>query len=418
MCNSMKYLCLIGSVLSMPHLLGAETLTLEDAVTRALTNHPLVDIQQYEIEKAQGVQQTASQWPNPTLGYRREDLRDNGLESGEWIAGIGIPLGRLWTRGAQIKAAQAEIQVASVEAIQTRQTLRYAVQQAYVNTYFAQQHHQIWQTVSAQFAEATRIGEVRFAEGDIGHYEQQRLALEARQYQQREALAHVRWTQHRQRLVLLFTPQKVHTDYDLAPVRFDTSRVADLPLLERQALKNRGDVLRAQAEYRARSAEKKAARRQLWPESELFIGYKEQRDNFQGIAAELSLELPFFDREQGEIRRAEAAAQQQRRRVEWLEQQALQEVRQAHARYRLYREQIKGMGDAQPPEHMLDIARYAYGEGEMNLVEWMDAVRAYGENFDLRFALMENYQLSLFELEQATGTPLVIPERAQDEGIR
>jgi hypothetical protein len=61
-------------------------------------------------------------------------------------------------------------------------------------------------------------------------------------------------------------------------------------------------------------------------------------------------------------------------------------------------------------EQMLDIARYAYGEGEMSLVAWIDAIRAYGETFTLRFELLEQYQLSLFELEQATGTALVYPE--------
>jgi hypothetical protein len=43
-------------------------------------------------------------------------------------------------------------------------------------------------------------------------------------------------------------------------------------------------------------------------------------------------------------------------------------------------------------------------------VEWIDAIRAYGETFVFRFELMEQYQLSLFELERATATALVYPE--------
>ena len=88
----------------------------------------------------------------------------------------------------------------------------------------------------------------------------------------------------------------------------------------------------------------------------------------------------------------------------------MQEVRQAYARYRLYREQVNRIDRDQAPEQMLEIARYAYGEGEMSLVEWIDAIRAYGETFVLRFELMEQYQLSLFELERATATALVYPE--------
>ena len=186
--------------------------------------------------------------------------------------------------------------------------------------------------------------------------------------------------------------------------------MVDLPSLEKQAVKNRVDVLLAQAESRVREAEQRVARRRKWPETQLFVGYKEQTDNFRGVAAELSLDLPFFDRQQGEIRYTEAAVRQQQRRSEWQELQVLQEVRQAYARYRLYREYVSSLSQDQAPEQMLEIARYAYGEGEMSLVEWIDAIRAYGETFALRFELMEQYQLSLFELEQATGTALGYPE--------
>jgi cobalt-zinc-cadmium efflux system outer membrane protein len=410
MYNTMTYVCLLGIVLCTPHALRAETLTLEDALTQVLANHPQIDIQQYEIEKAQGQRQTASQWPNPTLDYRREDLRNKGLENGEWTAGMGVPLNKLWTRGARIGAAEAQLQMALLHTIQTRNTLRFAVQKAYVQSYFAQQRQQVWSRVSTLFDEATRIGQVRLAEGDIGHYEQQRLVLEARQYDQREAIARVRWTQYQQRLVLLLATPSGHTSYDLAPVVADSALVIDLSLLEKQALKNRADVLLAQAEYHVRKAEQRVAQRGRWPETQLFVGYKKQTDDFQGVAAELSLELPFFDRRQGEIRRTKAVAQQQIRRAEWQEQQALQEVRQAYARYRLYREQVDHIDRDQMSEQMLDIARYAYGEGEMSLVAWIDAIRAYGETFTLRFELLEQYQLSLFELVQATGTALVYPE--------
>ena len=59
MCNTMKYLCLLGIALCMPHALRAETLTLQEALTRVLADHPLIAIQQYEAEKVQGQWQTA-----------------------------------------------------------------------------------------------------------------------------------------------------------------------------------------------------------------------------------------------------------------------------------------------------------------------------------------------------------------------
>ena len=410
MFNSMKYLYPIGIVLLISHATWAETLMLGDAISRVLERHPSLDIQQYETEKSQGQRQTASQWPNPTLAYSREDRRDNGMKSGEWTAGMGVPLNELWMRGARLGAAEAQLEMASLNAIQIRNTLRFAVQEAFVRTYFAEKQKRIWHKVSTLFAEATRIGQVRFAEGDIGHYEQQRLALEARQFQQREAFARMRWLQHQQRLALLLDPENGDATFDLVPVSSDSARVLDLSTLEKQALENRAEILLARAQYRLREAELRAAKRQKWPDTHLFVGYKEQTDDFRGITAELSLELPFFDRQQGEIRRTDAAVRQQMRRAEWQEQQTLQEVRQAYARYRLYREQVDSIDMDPAPDQLLEIARYAYSEGEMSLVEWIDAIRAFGESFVLRFDLMEQYQLSLFELERATGTALIYPE--------
>ncbi len=407
MYNLTKYLYLIGLALLVPHALWAETLQLEDVIASVLERHPSLDIQQYEIEKAQGLRRSASQWPNPTFDYRREDLRNKGLESSEWIAGMGISLNKLWMRGVRTKAADAQLHIMSLNSMQVRNALRFVVQETYVKTYFAEERQRIWHTVSALFVEATRIGQVRFTEGDIGHYEQQRLALEARQFHQREALARARWIEQQQHLALLLGSGDSDASYELAPVVPDLSRVMDLPSLEKQALKNRVDVLLAQAESSARQTEQRVARRRQWPATQFFVGYKEQTDNFRGVVAELSLDLPFFNRQQGEIHYAKAATQQQKRRSEWQELQVLQEVRQAYARYRLYREHVSSINEDQAPEQMLEIARYAYEEGEMSLVEWIDAIRAYGETFALRFELMEQYQLSLFELEQATGTPLV-----------
>ena len=51
----------------------------------------------------------------------------------------------------------------------------------------------------------------------------------------------------------------------------------------------------------------------------------------------------------------------------------------------------------------------------MTLVEWIDAIRAYSDVHDLKFEAMEQYQLSLFELERATGIALLHPEIARDE---
>ena len=359
MCNFTKYLRVLGYAFLVPNALAAETLTLEAALERVLARHPLRVIQQYEIEMARGDRQSASRWPNPDLDYRREDLTNNGLETGEWTAGIGMSLSGLWTRGSRIEAADVQLRIASLNTIETRNALRQSVQEAFARTYFAGQRQRIWRAVSGLLVEATRIGRERLAEGDISHYEHQRLALEARQYHQRETLASARWTLERQRLALLLDPESGQLPDDLAPFEPDTSLTFALSSLQKQALEKRPDLLIARAELSARQAERSTAHRELWPEPRMFLGLKEQSDEYRGLAAEIALELPVFDRQQGERRRARAATRQQQLRVAWKEQQALQQVAQTHARYVLYHDQMRDIGRDSGPERMLEMARHA-----------------------------------------------------------
>ena len=401
------YLCLIGSTLLVPQRTVAEPLTLNAAIDRVLTHHPTVGIQQYDIEAAKGHHKTAAQWPNPTLDYSREDLSDNGVESGEWIAGVDIPLMGLWRRGARMDAAQARVEEAAWQASRLRTDLRFAVQQRYVEAYFAAQQHRAWQKTHALFVEVARIARTRLEEGDISAYEQQRLSLEARHFQLREAEARLHLKQAQRRLAFLLNDALIDSVYELTTAFPSTLPSMGRADFESKALEHRAEVHIAQAGYRAVQADHRAIRRQRWPAAHLFIGYKEQQDEFRGTAAQVRVELPLFDRKQGALQRTEATTKQQALRTEWVEKQVRQEVRDAYEQCRFYQEQLAHLGTDQAWQALLATARYAYAEGEMSLIEWIDAIRTASEAVAVRYDLLEQYQLSLFALEQTTGTVLI-----------
>ena len=106
------------------------------------------------------------------------------------------------------------------------------------------------------------------------------------------------------------------------------------------------------------------------------------------------------------VRSARAAHEQQLLTTDLLEKQIVLEVRQAYDRYRLYRELLESRA-AEQPESVLQIAQFSYAEGEMQLIELLDGVRAYSEAFQTHFDLLLQYQLSVFELEKAAATSTV-----------
>jgi cobalt-zinc-cadmium efflux system outer membrane protein len=131
-------------------------------------------------------------------------------------------------------------------------------------------------------------------------------------------------------------------------------------------------------------------------------------DGFRGAVVQVSLGLPLFNRNQGEVMSAGAAVLQQGLSVDLMAKQVALEVRQAYDRYRLYRDQAETFlkGSSQPPGQVLEVAQFSYAEGEMSLVELLDGVRAYSEAFQATNDLLLKYHLSIFELEKAVATPI------------
>lgn len=395
--------------LATPVDLGAETLTLQEAVDRALTHHPSLQIQRWAVKEAEGQRRSAGQWPNPSGVYAREDLRYRGQEGGEWTAALSLPLGFLWTRRPQVAAASARLESAHQTLAQVKNQLRFAVQQTFVEVFCATQAYRSWQQTTALFHQAAQVSAERLAEGDVGGYEQQRLDLEARQYQQREGEAYLAMVESRQHLALLLGPETDPTTFEVAGTFPSPAPEVSVAELTARSLSQRPDLQAARAQLNAAQAEVQAAHRQALPPARLSAGYKQQEDRFSGVVTQLEMELPLFDRAQGEILGARARLEQQQMAVALLERQITQEVQQSYRRAQLYRDQLTALDAAEAPslDALLETAQYSYAEGEMDLVGLLDGVRAYSAGVQARYELLRQYQLSLYEMELSTGIPLL-----------
>jgi cobalt-zinc-cadmium efflux system outer membrane protein len=176
-------------------------------------------------------------------------------------------------------------------------------------------------------------------------------------------------------------------------------------------LQQRPELRRWQSAVEAQQAARRAARQEAWPDPSVTAGYKRQSDGFEGAFLGIGIPLPLFDRNRGaaeaEAERLDAARTQQslaRREIR-------NEVRQAHAAYTSARRQsqllsdelLRGSGD------LLRIAQTSYDEGEMSLVELLDAADAYRDarlrSVDLRVDLWTRY----FSLLRAMGQPINLP---------
>lgn len=413
------------SIVAIPQeMKSAQTLTLQQAIERALANYPALQIQRYAIEQALGQKTTAGLLPNPVLSYYREDLKLGGLKGGEEIFSASLPLNFLWNRWSQVNAADAQAEAENLSLANVQRLVKFEVQKAFVECYYAAQSYQAWQKAATVFQQAAIAGTIRLTDGDISGYEQQRIALEHQRYQKASVEAQAEFINSQRRLAFLLDPAQSEALFEPTGVKSDfrnedfqdkdgrrespTSPASEINLekLLAQAMQNRPDLQAARAILRSRQAALRAAKWQQLPVASVSAGYKKQVDDFKGAVVQVNLGFPLFDRNQGAVRSARAAHEQQITATELLEKQVALEVRQAYDRYRLYRELLEARY-SQQPESLLQIAQFSYAEGEMSLVELLDGVRAYSEAFQTHYDLLLKYQLSIFGLEKATATSII-----------
>jgi len=147
-----------------------------------------------------------------------------------------------------------------------------------------------------------------------------------------------------------------------------------------QALSRRGDLLALRADFQRLELERRAARRRRFPEPTLMAGWKRTEilgRNDTGFIASLSVPLPVFDR--GKVFAARAIADRERSEleVEILEREIRADVQAALAREDAARK--AAMRYSQEVEaragELRKIAELAYAEGEVGILELLDAYR-------------------------------------------
>ena len=386
-------------------IVHAEMLTLPEAVERALQQSSSIEIQRHVIQEAEGVKTTVGLLPNPALSYTREELSQAGLNGGEWALSASVPLTFLWTRGPERSAANARIQAETLSLKRLQNQIQFEVQKAFVEYHFSREKNLAWQKASTILKKALNAGNIRQAEGDISKYEQQRIALEALRYSRLEAESLTDVNQHLRRLAFYLDRQDAEIETTLEGSDFELA--IDLNMALDRAMTHRTDLLARSALMTSSQVGVIAAGRKGWPETNISFGFKSQEDGFEGAIFQADLELPIFSRNQGKVKTAKAVVERHRLSLVLLEKQVQTEVQNAFEQFNLYTEQINQMEEANiSPDSILEIAQFAYSEGDMSLIEMLDGLQAYSGAFLARFDLLKSYYISRFELEKTIGQSL------------
>lgn len=387
----------------------SQPLTLQQAIEQAQAHYPSIRIQQTFVEQARGRKTKAAVLPNPTATYYREDLNLNGENFGEWIVSAGLPLNFIWQRWSETALASAQVKAQELLVENARRLLRFEVQQAYVRYLFANRIAKTWQEVTTIFESASDAAEARFADGDISNYELQRIKMEALRYRKNTADAETERLARKRHLSFMIDLSQAEADFDeVQELNIDVPEIQSENLIQ-AAGQNRPDVQAAQSLLNSRQSAVTAEKWKRLPEISFSYGYKEQADEFTGSVIQLDMGIPLFNRNQGNIRESEAQRNRQMLELTLLKKQAESETRLAIEQFRVYNERRPQFTqtDEATLNQTLSAALASYREGEMSLIELLDAVQAYVGAFELQYGFLTQYYISLFELEKVSATSIM-----------
>ncbi len=395
---------------------SGNSLSLEGARILARATSPDLRAAQAAIEAALGRELQAGAMENPNLAYSTERTSGAGQSNSQQIAGLEQRLEIGGQRGARRSAATLRRRAAEARLAGARALVDFEVTRAYAQVIAADRRAGLARQASAAFTEAGRVSARRLAAGDISGYADRRLRLEAARYATLQAEATLVSRTARLALSALIAPS-ADSIRAVSFVLSDSLPAAvpqlNLAMLSATALRNRADYLTASLEADALAAESRLAFRERIPSPVFSAGYKTEKsagisESLNGFAAGLSVPLPLFDRRGGAIQAAEADNRRAVAETESVRRRITREVAEAYDALTVVEEQRALLAPqlGAPAAAALRSAQVAYSEGEIPLLEWLDAVRAYHEAESAYSNLLSEFLIRRATLERVIASPL------------
>jgi len=353
-------------------------LTMQQAVDLARSRNPtlLAAEQNLLSVKAQEVQAGVRQ--NPYFAVAGSNLTEPDSNPNPYAIGIGV--GRLFERGEKRRWRLDSARSTTVETdadlqLTVQQTIL-AVRTAFTNLVIAKAARKLAGDNLADFKKEIAIGSDRYKAGDLAKLDFERLDLQLAQFESDDSNAVTAMQQASLQLQVLLGIDKPSADFDVVGDVVPPPVTLTMDDLEQKALAARPDLKAAVAAVAVADAEVKLATANGTSDPTLEADYdRNGLDNSVGLS--LNIPIRIFDRNQGNKQTARFTAQASRFTVTALHNQVFSDVDQAYSGYinsRLLSDRYNGHYLAEARD-VLDIARFSYENGQLALIDYLDALR-------------------------------------------
>lgn len=393
-------------------------LTLDSAKSLARLTSAELRAADEAVSAARARERQAQAFVNPTLSYGREQTAKGGLRNSQDIAQVEQPIEIGGQRDARKNATASRTKSAEARRASVLQQLDFDVTQAFYRFYSAARRAALVDSAVNTFREAERVSAERLAAGDESGYATRRLRLEAARYATQRAEAALTLRSTRIDLATLLGVR----DAELASPQIGNAAPAfalSVDSLVTLGLRQRGEIKAAEFEVMALGADARLVKSERIPTPILSAGYKGENvkdgssngsNRLNGFVAGFSLPLPMFDRSASAIQAANADTRHASALVDKTRREIDRDVRRAYESLQAVDEQVRLLEPHVGNEATLAMraVQLSYREGEITLVEWLDAVRAYQESEIAIITLQTEAAIRRAALERAVGSSLFV----------
>lgn len=393
------------TIYSLSYAQEIKTITIQDAVHLANQNNIQLKKQMNELKKFDGILSKASALPNPEAYFFKEQLSDDLIDYDEWTLAGTLPVNFLWDRWSGVNSASSLFEAEQKNFERTRLKIIAEVKSAYVRYHYLHIINDSWQKALELIEQANQTAIAREQEGEISGYDQQRIQLECLLYRKNKTDSKIASQNALKELSLLIYPNELITDLQTEFNKIDFNGFPEIQNLLKLAREQRADIQSAKLSLESKSSQLSNEQLKIIPEVSLTLGYKKQSDNLDGLVYGFNLGIPLFNQNGGNIEIAEAELNQSMLEVQSIEKKIEYEVINSYNNLIEYADQLKTIEEFEflSTEEIINTAEYSYEEGEMSLLELIDALRAFTEAFKLKNELLINYHTSYYQLELAVG---------------
>lgn len=397
---------------------GFRMLTIQEAVQEAVRQNLALLAEQANLSIAEASLISARLRPNPVLSGSAESLdllgtgfdETNNAGPPQYAVRVDVPFERAHKRELRTDVADLARRATVARVADVLRRLKLDVTLAGVDVLEAKARLQLAQENLQTLERLVQLNERRLTSGAIPQLEVTRSRVAMLQYRGSVKSAQLALTEARLKLLPLLgrKPDEQPVDIDDRLGVRPAAVALDLAALQQVARDSRPDVLALQSDRARTEADLRLQIAQGKVDYTLGAEYRREqgvngRGNMLGFFA--SVPLPVFNRNQGEISRADAEREKARRSLAAVETDVAGEVAAAYQEYESARELL---GEIErdllaPAREARAGTTYVYQAGATSLIDVLDAQRAFNDTMETYLSAQATYRRAEARLSLAVN---------------